>query len=412
MPSARVRRLFWVIAIVLLAVCIEAGSYLIELVSPRILDEPIRRRSAIFRDQTARIASLLDSRSDGRLALDPVLGWRYRAGYSSATDELNGQGLRARHDYAITPADETLRVAGFGDSFIYANEVANGDAWSALLEAREDHLEVANYGVGGYGLDQALLRYRSEGRTLNPDVVLIGFATDDLRRVVNVYRRFISSVELPLTKPRFMLQPNQALVLLPNPFPTPEHYRRLMDEPGSVRELGARDAWYSRTIYENPLYDRLASLRVGHALALRLDRRLFDPERLFVGDLFNERSPAFALQVALLDAFSREVHEATSIPAVIMLPDRHSVARLRRGEPAVYAPLTRALLDRQVTVWDAGDAFRAATHPIDTLFAPGGHYSPTGNRILADWLAVRLAAVRQDAMSARARRREATTRTR
>ena len=403
---AKLRRVFWVLVLLILAVCIEAGSYLIEFLSPRILDEPIRRRSAILEEQSRRVASLLEGR-EGRLALDPVLGWRYRAGHSSETDQLNAQGLRARREYSEVPAEGVLRVAGFGDSFIYGNEVGNDDAWSASLEARPDRFEVLNYGVGGYGLDQALLRYRTEGKALHPDVVLIGFAPDDLRRVVNVYRRFISSLELPLAKPRFELEDDRTLVLMENPLPSADAYRRLMQEPTSVRELGAHDTWYSATVYENPLYDVVATLRVGHALALRLDRRMFDPERLFVGEMFNERSPAFALQVAVLEAFAQEVRDDAAIPAVVMLPDRTSVERLRRGEPAVYAPLSDSLIARRVAVWDPGEAFRGAEHSIDDLFAPGGHYSPAGNRVLADWLATRLAAVREDALSARTDRRTA-----
>ena len=79
----------------------------------------------------------------------------------------------------------------FGDSFVYGNEVSDDDAWCAVLEASSDALEVLNYGVGGYGLDQAFLRFQREGMALHPDVVLIGFTPDDLGRVVNVYRRFI-----------------------------------------------------------------------------------------------------------------------------------------------------------------------------------------------------------------------------
>ncbi len=404
-PTAKVRRIFAIAIVVILALCIEAGSYVIEFLSPRLLDEPIRRRAAILREQSERIESLLALRSEGRLELDSILGWKYRAGYTSQTDQLNAQGMRARREYSEVPAEGTLRVAGFGDSFIYGNEVGNDDAWSVALESRGDSLEVLNYGVGGYGLDQALLRYQGEGSTLSPDVVLMGFVPDDLRRLVNVYRRFISSLELPLAKPRFVLGDDRRLVLLPNPMPTTEDYRRLMDQPTEVRRLGARDAWYSPTIYENRLYDLCATLRVAHAVALRLDRRMFDPERLFIGESFNPRTPAFAIQLAVFEAFARDVRDDAAIPAVVLLPDRNSVSLLRAGQPSVYAPMADSLVARQVRVWDAGEAFRAAAHPIDDLFASGGHYSPLGNRVLADWLATRLAAVRGDAIATRARRR-------
>jgi hypothetical protein len=168
-----------------------------------------------------------------------------------------------------------------------------------------------------------------------------------------------------------------------------------------VRELGALDHWYSATVYENPLYDYVASLRVGHALFQRLSRR-FAPDRLFRGDDdFNEHSSAFALQVAVMRAFADTVRARRAIPSVILLADRNSVEKMRLGGSATYAPLKEALVKEGVTVWDAADAFRATTGPLDPLFASGGHYSGAGNRLVAGWLAVHLDSLRGRALAAR-----------
>ena len=47
-----------------------------------------------------------------------------------------------------------------------------------------------NFGVGGYGLDQALLRFSAESAAFHPQVVLIGVIADDVLRGVNVFGRF------------------------------------------------------------------------------------------------------------------------------------------------------------------------------------------------------------------------------
>ena len=384
LSASRPRPLFWIGLVAIVALGVESGAYVVELLSARAFDEPIRRRSTILREQTSRIALLIDS-TPRREVLDPLLGWRYRAGYASPLDHLSAQGLRSRRHYGAVPAPGTLRIAAFGDSFVYGNEVSDDDAWCAVLEAGSDAVEVLNYGVGGYGLDQAFLRYQSEGMALHPDVVLIGFTPDDLGRIVNVYRRFISSRELPLAKPRFVLI-GDSLELVPNPLPRRQDYRNLMLNPAAVRALGKADDWYSRTIYEHPLYDALATLRVGHALWQRLQRRALDPNRLVRRGVFNERSMAFQLQVALLRAFAEAARQRNAVPVVILLPDRGSVAGVRRGAAAVYAPLEAALLKAGINVWDAADAFRSTSCTVDELFAPGGHYSPRGNRVVAEWL--------------------------
>ena len=384
---ARTHALFWIAMVLLVCLVTEAAARVIEMASPRVLVEAVRPRAEILREQSERIALLLDSQREGREQLDPRLGWTYRAGFASPTDHINGQGVRALQEYARTAAANTLRVAAFGDSFVYGNEVADADAWCSVLESGTSDLEVLNYGVGGYGLDQAYLRYRREGMALHPHVVLIGFTPDDLRRVVNVYRRFVSTQEWPLTKPRFVLQDDGALVLIPNPLATRADYARLMAEPASVRALGAQDQWYDAAIYDNALYDAAATVRVGHAVWRRVHRRWFDGNRLMRGELFNERSTAFRLQVAILRAFSDAVRADAAIPVVLMLPNRSSVEQVLRGSPAEYAPLSDALGREGIVVWDGMHAFHGISGPVDSLFAPGGHYSPAGNRAIARWLA-------------------------
>src|SRR2546425_487125 len=110
-------------------------------------------------------------------------------------------------------------VAALWNSFVYCNEVKNEDSWPAQIELMYPGIEVLNYGVGGYGVDQAYLRFLAEGSRLSPRIVVIGFATDDLSRVVNVYRRFRSNRGVPLGKTRDVFCEHGERGLLPTPGP-------------------------------------------------------------------------------------------------------------------------------------------------------------------------------------------------
>ena len=390
----RARPLFWMTMLLLVAAAVEAASLAIASASGQLLVEPIRRRASILKEQSERIAILLDSTRTTRDVLDSVLGWRYRAGYASSTENINRQGLRSRREYDSVPSPGTLRVAAFGNSFVYGHEVSDTDAWSALIESRSAGVEVLNYGVGGYGLDQAFLRFQQEGLSLKPSVALIGFHPDDLRRVTNRYRRFISTREWPLGKPRFLLSSDHELVLLPNPLAHRADYERLLRDPGAVRELGAFDEWYSRAVYEHPLYDALATIRLGHAFWQRASRRLFDEDRLMAGGVFNARSSAFRVQVGVLRAFVEAARGRGVAPVVLMLPNPRSVERSRRGEETEYRALEDSLRGGGVVVWDGALALRDVPAGVEELFAPGAHYSPRGSRALAAWLSVRLDSIR------------------
>ena len=68
------------------------------------LAEPIRTTRAIYRDQSAQLRRLLTSDSGRLLVLDPLLGWRYRAGHRDPENAMNSKGLRSLREYAPHPA--------------------------------------------------------------------------------------------------------------------------------------------------------------------------------------------------------------------------------------------------------------------------------------------------------------------
>lgn len=346
---------------------------------------PIRRKATIYAEQSDRIRTLIDGTGTRREQLDPLLGWRYRPSFAKDGDVISAQGARSERSYEPRPAPGTLRVAAFGDSFVYGNEVDTREAWTARMEALFDSVEVLNYGVGGFGLDQAFLRYHQDGHTLAPSVVIVGFVADDLRRLVNVYRRFIADDESPLAKPRFTLGERGALTLLPAPLPDRAAYERLLADPRSVRALGKHDHWYEPAIYDNPLYDYSATVRLASTVWIRLDNRYLDSDRIASAGVFNTESSAYRIQVALFERFAGDITQAGARPLVVLFPDRTTLAAELEGRPPVYAPLARDLERLGIPYVDLSRDFRetARSGGIDPLFRPGGHYSPAGNDVAA-----------------------------
>ena len=75
---------------------------------------------------------------------DNYLGW------------VSYEGRPRPHPGVQYSQDEHPCAYVFGDSFAHGDEVADDQAWSALLSASLE-CQVLNYGVGGYGGDQAFL---------------------------------------------------------------------------------------------------------------------------------------------------------------------------------------------------------------------------------------------------------------
>jgi hypothetical protein len=374
----------------LVVATVEGLSLAVLHLTRPLLDEEIRTTRDIWREQSILIRRLLE---EGRLlAVDSVLGWRYRSDIATARDQTNSRGLRSTREYSALPADSVVRVAAFGDSFVYGNEVDNANCWSVLAEQIYPQLEVLNYGVGGYGNDQAYLRFLADGRSLSPRIAILGFTPTDFGRVVNVYRRFLSNRELPLFKPRFVLRASGELELVPSPVRAPADYATYLDHPEAVMAFGAGDAWYEPAIYENPLYDLSATVRLLTGLWVKVRRRYLDGDRLVRNGFFNRGSTAFALQTTLFQSFAAKARAAGIVPLVIILPDWESIVRRQNGRAPIFAPLIDELRASGIDYLDLTEAFlaRGAPQRPDDWFMPRGHYSPSANRLVAEWLGPRL----------------------
>lgn len=377
----------YIVTFILLVVVMELFSYLGIYVYDRIFSyQPIQATSEIYETQTRKIHQLLNSH--GREYLFPGLGWNVVANYRSKQHKINAQGLRSDHEYSRRAQKNIIRVAAFGDSFVYGNQVSNQDAWVTVLENEFKNIEALNYGVPGYGTDQAFLRYKSEGNELSPEIILICFTPVNLRRAVNRYRRFISLKELAFFKPRFILDKNGKIKLLESPINTENDYKRLIQKPDRILEIGKHDQWYEKAIYENPFYDYSATVRLVTAVWLRIYNRYLEPDRLIKGDVFNKTSEAFKVQSQVIERFVNVVKKDGLVPVVVLLPDYDSIQDVRNGSRAIYTPLVTYLKQKNILYKDTLKAFlkQNKNEKVDAWFVRGGHYSPAGNKIVANWL--------------------------
>jgi len=199
------------------------------------------------------------------LAWDAGTGWAPRPGATSADGlyRANSSGLRADRETPEDPAPGVLRVATFGDSFTFGDESPLDETWGARLEAglvaRGVPAEVLNFGVNGYGLDQAWLRWQDRGRRFRPDVVVLGLQSENALRDLNVFRPlFFAHTETPLTKPRFVAS-GEDLRVVNRPTLAPE---RIVDALATVREGPFAEVEAFLVAYPRPWWrhSRLASL--------------------------------------------------------------------------------------------------------------------------------------------------------
>jgi hypothetical protein len=144
------------------------------------------------------------------VSYDPLLGWVQTPGITSKSFNTIEHGLRRNSSAGDEKAVEGAILA-VGDSFAAGSEVDDQYSWPAYLE-RALGTRVLNAAIGGYGIDQAVLRAEALLPVLKPKVVLVGFlAPDDILRTG--YERY--------GRPRpYFIKSGDGFKLMNNPVPT------------------------------------------------------------------------------------------------------------------------------------------------------------------------------------------------
>jgi len=342
---------------------------------------------------TARQKQILTDVSKGAYRythFDPVLGWSITPNVSGEWDgsvyTSNSIGIRSLREYGPRAPAGVTRIAAFGPSFTHCDEVNDAETWQVRMEQARSDLEVMNWGVAGYGTDQALLRYQTRGAAYQPDIVLIGFEDHNWTRNINRYRPFeYRDTEIPLTKPVYVIA-HEKLMLLPNPFETLDEMRQAVS--GAPDDfLGAVCPWdglCDERLYRWRSLDRSAAFRFLRTLALQIETDPGEPP-------INREYPqinAYQTTRALLEMFAAEVNRNHAIPIVVLFPLE---ATLVSSETPMYETVLIPALERmRIQAIDLRDAFVEARQSkqlaVEEFFARQGHPNTLGNEVVADAL--------------------------
>ena len=311
-----------------------------------------------------------------------VFGWPYYDAAFSGVKPARGAlgwdvyGMNPRP--SNRPHDQQC-VTAFGDSFTHGDEVGHDQAWSSVASELLG-CEIVNHGVGGYGTDQALLRFIAVKPTT--PVVLLGVYQEMLRRNLSASWLFYGMQRDATLKPYFTLESgklqqvampaNQAVEAIRN-------YHRA-DRYFGPYKMGAP---YSLALLRAVFYR-------GSTLATN-KLRILPPETAY------EDAEALELQIALTDRFRTEAAQRGQQFAMIFFPTADQA--LSGVYPYEWLIEAQAAHHPEDCLIDAGPALHAASvREGRPLAAPAGHYDTIGNRVIAEVVSARLRACGIDLM--------------
>lgn len=290
------------------------------------------------------------------LRIDSILGWTLKENVSvpmwEGTLSTNESGLRVARGVISKPGKAFVLAAGC--SATMGDEVSDEFSWPAQLEAKSGK-KVINAGVSGYGMDQAYLRAEMLLSKFEAEWIVLTIIPDSIFRALH-NRRF------GVPKPVFAVTNAGDLQLLPP--------RKQIDRARTLESLG---------------YSHLMSFLI---------KRLSAKSYVDLGDDVMEHQNHYAISKGLTDRFMQLAQKHGSKLMVVYLNAPKEITYVPEVlyHPTALEPDLQYIKTRVVAFYDVKDdlllEFNKDRNYVRGLYAPGWHFTPTGN----SWLANRISA--------------------
>ena len=374
------------IILILLVICLTESLSYFGLFAVERVGFTYRPRNTLS-DEHVEILERLVHEEPNYMEYSPSLGWTIRKNGETKLYKANSAGIRSNREYDLHPGNGVIRISTFGDSFTHGSDVKNHATWQAIMESNVNSLEVLNFGVGGYGLDQAYLRYLEDGKKFHSHIVLVGFMSENIHRVVNRFRPFyFRSTQAPFTKPRFKIE-GEKLSYLPNPIQNLNGYEALIDNPGDILpRIGRNDFFYQIGYGIGPM-DWLATVKLAKMSFNHLNNQFFT-ENILVHGRYNEASEAFQVTTMLFDAFYSEVLSSNTTAIILIFPNKKDISQYLTSGKTRYFPLISYFESKSYAYFDLIDVFKEHASDLEDLSKV--HYTELGNRLVAQYLISKL----------------------
>jgi hypothetical protein len=310
---------------------------------------------------------------------DPHLGW-------PPPDDIGGErydtsGSRRVPAFPV-PGDECVTL--YGDSFTYASDVTDAEAWSNVL-SRLLGCRVANFGVGGYGTDQAYLRFERNAADKAPVTVLGIHPTDAVRNLTR--DAYLAFGAFPASfKPRFAYAHGK-LVFLPLPTVPKERLAEFARRPENFLHddmllPGSRDGPVRA---EFPYFGAILRVAfrpgVGDWLAGRPTwMRFYTP---------GDPSTGLEVQQGIAERFAGACAERGKTCVVLLFPTPKSHAYFKDTGRSALEHLAQGLERRGIATLDLSSGFdralgdRSFCDLVDGRTSCAGHFNAQGNDLVA-----------------------------
>ncbi len=143
---------------------------------------------------------------------DSTTGWDrkknlsgYEIGEKKTFFRISKKGYRGKSKYKKTA------ISVFGDSFAFCRYVNDDKTWESQLEDKLK-MNIHNYGVGNFGLDQSYLKFLKHKKKIKSKIVIFNVVPETIARVHSYWKHYREFGNILGFKPIYEIKKNKLIL--------------------------------------------------------------------------------------------------------------------------------------------------------------------------------------------------------
>ena len=119
----------------------------------------------------------------GRALIPNIDGQLTHPEWGDYSVQANSYGFRSNYEFSPAKKPGIRRILLFGDSNAFGDGVAYETGFAGRLEALLPNVEIYNFAMAGFAVDQQYLCYQEIGRKFDHDLVIIAPTVETIRKI-------------------------------------------------------------------------------------------------------------------------------------------------------------------------------------------------------------------------------------
>jgi len=330
-------------------------------------------------------------------SFDKNLGWVRKPntiGYDTSGSkkirfQMDSDGSRKKVNKKITSF-----AASFGDSYVFGREVKDHETWQECISSKYK-FSISNYGLGNYGIDQAILKYKKTNLNKTTKFVILGMVPENICRIQSEWKHFNEFGNIHGFKPKFFIK-NNKLKLKPNPLKKNTKIKQLHN---IIKKIKKTDRFYDEKFKKKQfkfpyllsfVKDLRFNLTIFYIFFLKekklhknyfmheiMKRNIIQSHKLY-NDTYSKK-----LFLKLIEEFVKIAKRRGHKPILIVFPQYLDIKF--KNTNLNYIKFFSEVVSKKIDLLDLTKYYKK--NDIQTLFTNqiyGSHLSSTGNKFVAN----------------------------